>query len=372
MKIDEWDERMMRRAIALAELGRITAPPNPWVGCLIVKGGKVIGEGYHSAAGEPHAEIIALNNVKGDPKGATAYVTLEPCAHHGRTPPCVEALIQAKVWRVVIALEDPDHRVSGKGIAALRKADILVKTGVCAKEAKESLAPYLHHRSTGRPYCVVKSAISVDGRTAAPDGSSQWITTAGARSDSHRLRAESQAIMIGAGTALADSPSLTVRHFASGSDRQPLRVLLDATGKVPPEPPLFDPALSPILVYTSSQCPEGVIEGWKKAGAEVEVITAQSEGGRGVDLRSVMKSLGDRGVLQVLVEGGATLHGSLLNAGLINSYVVYVGPLLLGDDSLPMFAGFAPASMRESVPLHLHSVTKIGDCIRADYTPSTR
>lgn len=370
MKIEDWDEKLMRRAIALGEKGRISAPPNPWVGCVIAKMGKIIGEGYHVAAGEPHAEINALNALQGEPTGATVYTTLEPCSHHGRTPPCVDALIAAKVWRVVIALEDPDPRVSGKGIAALRKAGITVKIGVCAKEATYSLDPYLHHRKTGLPFCLAKIAASVDGRTAAADGTSQWITTSGARADTHRLRAESQAIMIGSGTALADTPSLTVRLYKTERQKQPLRVLLDASGKVPAEAPLFDTEEAPLHIYTTSHCPQDAISAWEKAGATVEVVPP-SETGRGVDLRSVMRSLGAKGILQVLVEGGATLHGSLLNAGLINRYVVYSGPLLLGDRGLPMFSGFSPETMRESQQLHLDSVTKIGDCIRAEYSFAT-
>ena len=184
------DVQAMARAIALGSKGRITAPPNPWVGCVIVKDGIVVGEGFHQTAGEPHAEIHALQQAKEQAMGATVYVTLEPCVHHGRTPPCSDALIKAKVSKVFVALEDPDPRVRGKGIAFLKDAGIWVNLGLCRDEAVQSLQPYLHQRKTGRPFCIAKAAISIDGRTAASDGTSKWITPKEARADSHRIRAD--------------------------------------------------------------------------------------------------------------------------------------------------------------------------------------
>src|SRR6476646_8103627 len=217
-------ERVMRRAIDLASTVRASTSPNPWVGCVIEPGPF---EGATAPPGGPHAEAAALQRAGDHARGSTLVVTLEPCAHHGRTPPCTDAIIDAGVARVVVGIEDPDPRVSGRGIARLREAGIDVEVGVCADEVRAQLAPYLKHRRTGRPWVVLKLAASIDGRTAAPDGSSKWITGEAARADAHRLRAESDAVIVGAGTVRADDPSLTVRD-AEGSD--PLRVVL---GKAP-------------------------------------------------------------------------------------------------------------------------------------------
>src|SRR5688572_586191 len=245
----------MAQAVALGERGRLTAAPNPWVGCVVVAAdGQVVGRGFHRRAGEPHAEVHALRQAGDRARGATAYVTLEPCAHQGRTPPCAPALVEAGVSRVVVAVLDPDEKVAGRGIEILRAAGIAVDIGVAAEDAARSLAPYLHHRRTGRPQCLLKTATSTDGRTAAADGTSQWITGPEARADAHRLRAESGAVVVGAGTALADRPMLTFRSldFEEGlTPPQPLRVLIDAAGRVPADGPLFDPTLAPTLVITT-------------------------------------------------------------------------------------------------------------------------
>src|SRR6476619_7497418 len=231
--VDE-DTQYMQRALRLAARAAGRTSPNPMVGTVVVRGGKIVGEGYHHAAGEPHAEVNALAKAGDAARGATLYATLEPCAHHGRTPPCVDAIVDAGVSRVVVGIEDPDERVRGAGIRALRAAGVTVDVGVCAEEVRAQLAPYLKHRATGRPWVVLKLAATLDGRTAAPDGSSRWITGEAARADAHRLRAESDAVVVGAGTVRADDPSLTVRD-AEGSD--PLRVVLGhapAAAKVHP------------------------------------------------------------------------------------------------------------------------------------------
>src|SRR5207302_10151497 len=228
----------MQRALDLARRGWGRVAPNPLVGAVVLAGDRIVGEGYHAEYGGPHAEVVALEAAGARARGATLVVTLEPCAHHGRTPPCVEAIIEAGIARVVIGVEDPDPNVSGKGIAALREAGIDVEVGVLAEEVAAQLAPYLKHRTTGRPWLVLKLAASVDGRTAAPDGSSEWITGDEARTDAHRLRAESDAVIIGAGTVRADDPSLTVRHVEG---RDPLRVVL---GTAPAEAKVH-PAVEP-------------------------------------------------------------------------------------------------------------------------------
>src|SRR5262245_40828397 len=231
----------MAQAVALGEHGRRSAPPNPWVGCVVVdERGEIAGEGWHRGPGTPHAEAEALAVAGERARGGTAFVTLEPCAHRGRTPPCADALISAGVRRVVVALEDPDPRVAGRGLSGLRAAGVDVELGPGTGAARRSLAPYLHHRHTGRAWGLMKTAMSLDGRVATADGSSRWITGPAARADAHRIRAESQAVVVGAGTALADRASLTARDVDPPVDRQPLRVLLDGRGRVPATGPLFE------------------------------------------------------------------------------------------------------------------------------------
>lgn len=362
------DAGFMERAISLAEKGRHTAPPNPWVGCVIVRNGKIVGEGYHIRSGGPHAERHALKAAGPEAEGATAYVTLEPCSHHGKTPPCVEALIEAKVSRVVVALEDPDIRVQGKGFALLKDHGIHVESGVCRENAAKSLMPYLHHRTTGKPYCIIKSATSFDGRTAAADGSSQWITMEAARIDVHQLRASSQAIMVGSGTALKDSPSLTARHKISPEHPQPLRVLLDSTGRVPAKGALFDINLAQTLVMTSDSAPKERLLEWKKSGCEVEILPRAPDG-KGVDLHAALDSLGKRGILQLMVEGGAELHGSFLRSGLVDRLSLYIGACALGSGGMPLFGGNGPQSIENASRWKLLNVERMGDDVRMDYIP---
>ena len=363
------DHEYMLRAIALGEKGHITAPPNPWVGCLIVKEGKIVGEGYHVAPGEPHAEIVALKEAGERAKGATMYVTLEPCVHHGRTPPCANSVIEAGLSRVVVGVEDPDHQVSGKGMQILRDAGIEVLVGVCANEVYDSLKPYLHQRKTGRPFCVAKSAISIDGRTAAADRSSKWITPPEARADAHRIRAESQAILIGTGTALTDNPKLTVREIDPLPERKPLRVLLDTHGRVSTFSPLFDISLAPTLIFTSSDCKTDVRKSWEDAGAEVVEISKASEG-IGLDLQEMMENLFRRGIVQLMIEGGATLFGTFLKQGYVDQLVVYIGSCILGDKAEPLFRGMPIESMDESISMKLVNVRKLENSVRLDYVPS--
>lgn len=360
----------MAMALGLGESGRRSAPPNPWVGCVLERDGQVVGSGFHRAPGQPHAESLALAEAGERSRGATAWVTLEPCDHHGRTPPCTEALIAAGVRRVVVAVPDPDPKVSGRGIERLRTAGVAVEVGAGAAEATESLRPYLHHRSTGRPWCVLKAAVSLDGRTAAADGTSQWITGPEARADTHRLRADSQAVVIGAGTALTDRPRLDVRLADAGDPRprQPTRVLLDSTGRVPAAGPLFDPALAPTLVVTTPSAAPESVKAWLDAGAEVTEVPSDPAGG-GVDLASALTVLGDRGVLQAMVEGGPTLHGALVRAGLVDRMVVYLGGRLLGASGLPLLAGPGPGTMAEAPEWAIVQSRQLGRDLRLDCEP---
>lgn len=356
----------MARALALAERGRQTAPPNPWVGCVVVRAGDLVGEGFHRAAGEPHAEAHALRAAGDAARGATAYVTLEPCSHVGRTPPCADALIAAGVERVVVALLDPDSRVSGQGVERLRAAGLRVDLGVGAEAATAALAPYLHQRRTGRAYCLLKVAASLDGRTAAADGTSRWITGPTARADVHRLRAASQAVVVGAGTALSDRPALTARDVEPPVERQPLRVLLDALGRVPADGPLFDRSLARTLVLTTDAAPGGRREEWQAAGADVLILP---EGTGGVDLEAALRALAGRGVLQALVEGGPLLAGALVRARLVDRLVVYLGPLLLGSEGRPLVAGPSPTTLEQAWRWRLVEATRWGEDLRLDYEP---
>jgi diaminohydroxyphosphoribosylaminopyrimidine deaminase/5-amino-6-(5-phosphoribosylamino)uracil reductase len=374
----------MARALELAERGRGSTSPNPLVGAVLVRDGRLLAEGFHRARGEPHAEALALAAAGPAALGATCYVTLEPCAHHGRTPPCVDALLQAGVARVVAALPDPDPRVDGDGLARLRAAGITVTVGVGAAAAAAQNAAYLTHRRLGRPRVTLKAAASLDGKVAAPDGSSQWITGPAARADAHRLRAEADAVVVGAGTALADDPRLTARlprptgepprgspdpsgHVA----RQPLRVLVDAAGRVGATGHLFD-AAAPTLVATTAAAPAAAVAAWKRAGAEVLVCqeAAREDGGRGVDLAELVAALGRRGVLELLVEGGPRLQAGFWAAGLADRLVWYLAPLVIGGDGAPgLLRDGGAATLAAARALRIDSLERLGEDLRVVAVP---
>jgi diaminohydroxyphosphoribosylaminopyrimidine deaminase/5-amino-6-(5-phosphoribosylamino)uracil reductase len=361
------DEAWMGRAVALAEGGRGATSPNPMVGAVLVRDGRVVGEGFHQAAGTAHAEAAALAAAGDLAAGATCYVTLEPCAHHGRTPPCADALVAAGVARVVAAMADPDPRVDGAGLARLRAAGVEVVTGPGAEAAATQNAAYLTHRRLGRPRVTLKAAASLDGKVAAPDGTSQWITGPDARADGHRLRAEADAVLVGAGTALADDPRLTVR-LPGHAGRQPLRVLADATGRVGPGGHLFD-GEAPTLVATTPAAPAAAVDAWKAAGAEVLICTQArgtvGGGSGGVDLEDLLRALAARGVLELLVEGGPTLQAGLWAAGLADRLVWYLAPLAIGGAGAPgLLGGAGAATLADARRLRLASVDRLGDDLR--------
>lgn len=361
---DQHDGRLMARALELADAVRRRTPPNPWVGSVVTRDGEIVGEGATEPPGGPHAEVLALRAARDRAAGATVYTTLEPCSHHGRTGPCVDALIAARVERVVVAVEDPDPAVRGTGITRLRAAGIHVDVGESEAAATRQLAPYLHHRRTGRAFCVVKSAVSLDGRTAARDGSSQWITGEQARADAHVLRAESQAIVIGAGTALADRPTLTARAVDPPVERQPLRVLLDARGRVPADGPLFDTTVAPTLVITTDAAAPSAVDAWRAAGAKVETVPGAPGG---VDLTAVLALLGRDGVLQALVEGGASVHGSLLAEDLVDRLVTYVAGMSLGSAGRPAFDWTGPPTLDAAPRFELVRAEVLGTDVRLEH-----
>ncbi|HEY5173668.1 MAG TPA: bifunctional diaminohydroxyphosphoribosylaminopyrimidine deaminase/5-amino-6-(5-phosphoribosylamino)uracil reductase RibD [Acidimicrobiia bacterium] len=367
---DVGDVAVMLGAIELARSARRHTAPWPAVGCVVTRAGEVVGAG---ATGPyptgPHAEITALRAAGERARGATAYCTLEPCNHHGNTPPCSEALIAAGISRVVVAVGDPDERVAGRGYARLRDAGVEVRAGVGAAEAERDLAPYLHHRRTGKAFVVAKVALSLDGRVAAADGTSRWITSDGARADAHELRADSQAIVVGSGTALADRPALTVRGVEVAPARAPLRVLLDGRGRVAAEGPLFDSTLGPTLVVTTEAARSGAVDAWRAAGAKVEVV-APGASGRGVDLGAAFTVLGREGVLQALVEGGGELLGAVAGGGHAQRVVAYVAPMLLGTDGAAGFAYAGPRTIADAPRWELVDVARSGADVRLELEPS--
>lgn len=342
-------ERWMRRALELAERGRGTASPNPLVGCVLVREGEVVGEGWHARAGGPHAEVAALAAAGAAAAGAVAYVTLEPCDHTGRTPPCSRALLEAGVAEVVTALADP-HPVAGGGAARLRAAGVAVTVGLLAGVAAEQNRVFLHGLATGRPWVVLKAAVSLDGRIAAADGTSQWLSGATARARGHRLRAEADAVLAGSGTVLADDPRLTVRLDGWQGD-QPLRVVLDGRGRVPVEARVLDRA-APTLLMTSAatRVPDGVDAARVPTGPDGSL-----------DLHAVLAELWGREVRSVLVEGGTTVAGALVRAGLVDELTCHVAPVLLGEAGLPLLSGPGPQTLADAPRLRTVAVERLGD-----------
>jgi len=364
------DREAMARALELGRQVRRLTPPNPWVGSVVVREGVVVGEGATRPPGGAHAEIVALAEAGERARGATLFTTLEPCSHRGATGPCADAVIAAGIARVVSAMEDSDPRVCGRGHAALRAAGIAVDVGTGAEASADLLAPYVVHRRESRSFAVLKVATSLDGRVAAADGESRWITGEAARADAHERRADAQAVVIGSGTALADQPALTVRGVEGPLGAPPLRVLLDGRGRVPATGPLFDRSLAPTLVFTSERAPAAARDAWEAAGATVEVIDEAGLGATGgIDLAEVLARLARRGVLQALVEGGPTVHGGLLDARLVDRVVAYVAPVLLGAGGRAGYGLDPGPPLAAASRFRLARVERFGDDICLEYEP---
>jgi diaminohydroxyphosphoribosylaminopyrimidine deaminase/5-amino-6-(5-phosphoribosylamino)uracil reductase len=349
------DSQWMARALQLAAQGLNTTSPNPRVGCVLVKGDEVVGEGWHVRAGEPHAEVHALRAAGKQAQGATAYVTLEPCSHHGRTPPCADALIAAGVARVVCAMQDPNPQVAGQGIARLRAAGIEVECGLMETAARELNIGFVSRMTRGTPWVRSKIAASLDGRTALANGVSQWITGAAARQDVQHLRARSCAVLTGIGTVLADDPQLNVRI---ATERQPLRVVLDSTLRMPSSARMLQGGR--VLVFTASNDADkrGALE---QHGAEV-LLLADMDGR--VDMQAVLRELARRGINEVLVEAGRVLNGALLQAGLVDELVLYLAPQLLGDAARGMADMGELLRLEQRVNLAWRDVRRVGDDLR--------
>lgn len=346
----------MARALQLAALGLETTTPNPRVGCVIVRNGETVGEGWHRRAGEPHAEIHALTQAGERARGATAYVSLEPCSHHGRTPPCAEALIAAGVARVVAAMADPNPLVAGQGLARLRQAGIEVDCGLLETDARELNIGFVSRMSRGRPWLRLKAAASLDGKTALDNGLSQWITGEAARADGHRWRARACAVLTGIGTVKADDPQLTVR--AVPCQRQPLRVVVDARLELSPAARLVDG--QPVLVACAQADPARAAA---LSARNVEVVEIPNPGGK-VDLPALLRELGRRGINEVHAEAGLKLNGSLLREGCVDELLLYLAPLLIGDSGQGLFNLPVLSSLRAAHRLDLRDLRQIGPDLR--------
>jgi len=344
----------MARALRLAERGQYAAHPNPMVGCVLVRDETIVGEGWHEAAGEPHAEINALEAAGGSARGSTAYVTLEPCAHHGKTPPCVEALISAGVSNVVVALEDPFPEVAGRGIAALKKAGLGVRVGLMQSSAEQLLTGFLSRITRKRPFVRLKIASSLDGGIAMSNGESQWITGPEARADVQRLRARSGAVMTGIGTILADDPSLTVRDTTIDTrGKQPSRVILDNGLRMPLSAEMLALPGQTLIYCVDDENREALVA----AGAEV--IKVEAKAGL-VDVSVVLGDLAEREVNDVLVEAGPTLAGSLISAGLIDELIIYQAPHIMGSETMGMFDTPAWTELAHRKSLDISDVRRVG------------
>ncbi|MGY0618404.1 bifunctional diaminohydroxyphosphoribosylaminopyrimidine deaminase/5-amino-6-(5-phosphoribosylamino)uracil reductase RibD [Lysobacter sp. A378] len=354
------DHLMMARALRLAEHGAYTTRPNPMVGCVITQGDEVVGEGYHQRAGEAHAEVLALQDAGDRAKGATVYVTLEPCAHTGSTGPCADALVAAGVARVVAAMRDPFPQVDGAGFDKLQDAGIQVEHGLMEALARELNRGYLSRIVRGRPWVRVKLATSLDGRSALASGESKWISGEASRLDVQHWRARAGALVTGAGTVLADDPSLTVRLGEGVDFAPPLRVVLDpglatiARGRV-------RDGDAPTLYIHAPNTKLG-------RGIDAELATVAVDGGR-FDLHAVLKLLAERGVNEVQVEAGATLAAAFLEAGVVDELLLYVAPVLLGSKARPLFDGLNIETMAERMQMHVVESRQLGEDIRVLLQP---
>lgn len=367
----EFDHRMMRRALELAERGRYTTSPNPRVGCVVVQGDRIVGEGWHRKWGEPHAEPLALAAAGEAARGATVYVTLEPHSYQGRTPPCTDALIRAGVRRVICGALDSNPQVSGNGLAQLRAAGIEVAQGLMEAEAHAINLGFDKRMRVGLPRVIVKIAASLDGRIALANGQSRWITGESARADVHRMRAEASAVLTGIDTVIADDPQLTVRDAAVDlAGRVPLRVVVDSRLRMPTNARMLREA-GETLVFTSAPSDSERAQRLGNAGAQIVQVPIDTEGDGRLDMRAVLRELGVRLCNDVLVEAGATLSGWLIERGLVDELVVYVAPKLLGSDGKPMMQLTGIESLQAAPRFVLSDMRRFGEDLRLIYRPQT-
>lgn len=361
------DYRYMAAALKLARHGIFSADPNPVVGCIIVAAdGTVAGEGWHERTGEAHAEVRALLQAGARARGATAYVTLEPCSHHGQTPPCSDALISAGVSRVVCAMQDPNPLVAGSGLEQLQGAGIIVQSGLLEAEARELNRGFINRMETGRPWVTVKLAVSMDGRTALASGESKWITSPQARADVHRLRARSAGILSGIGTVLADDPQLNARCEGLSGIKQPLRVIADSSLRMPLDAKVAsggDDNAGAALVYHCAGARQSAQQ-LEARGLQIKQIPAFAGH---LSLDALLDDLGERSINTLLVEAGPTLNGALLEAGLVNELLVYQASRIMGAGAKGMFGLESVAQMSDSIELNLVEMRRVGADLRLNY-----
>jgi len=355
----ERDTRYMKRALALAARGKGDTSPNPMVGAVVVRGNRIVGEGYHHRAGEPHAEVIALANSGKLSRGAQLFLNLEPCTHTGRTPPCTPLVISSGVKRVVVGMTDPNPKVAGRGIRAMRRAGIDVKVGVLENECRRLNEVFIHWITVGEPFCVLKAAMSIDGKIATRRGDSQWITSAQSRRDVHRLRAQVDAVLVGAGTVRADDPSLTARDVKVR--RQPKPVILSTNFDLPKKSKVFDHPAG-CLVATSSKAGASRRKSLENRG--VEVVTLPTKGGM-IQWRPLLEELAGRDITSVLIEGGGRVFGSAIESGAVRKVVIYAAPTIIGGDAAPgVFRGKGAALLEDAARMEDVDIKRMGPDIR--------
>lgn len=347
----------MARAITLAKRGLYTTDPNPRVGCVIVQDGQIVGEGWHERAGEAHAEVVALQAAGDQAHGATVYITLEPCCHHGRTPPCTAALAASGINRVVAAMLDPSPQMSGQGMEQLKGAGMACSVGLMETQAAELNPGFVKRLQSGRPLVRVKLAVSMDGRTALANGASQWISGKAARDDVQQWRARSSVILTGIGTVLADDPSLNVRGLNTG--RQPMRVIVDNNLSISPDAKILN-IEGPVMIATSCDNPD-VTKALTSKGAEIVVIPGTNGG---VDLAALMQHLASLEVNEIHVEAGAVLCGALMCQGLVDELLLYMAPHIMGDAARGMFRIPELTAMQDRIVLKMKDVRIVGDDLR--------
>lgn len=355
-QFQDFDEQMMARAISLAGNGLGRTSPNPLVGAVIVRDGRIVAEGWHRKAGTPHAEIHALNMAGELARGATVYVSLEPCAHYGRTGPCARALVEAGVSRVVVAMTDPNPKVAGKGIAILQEAGIEVTTGVLEQEARQLNEVFLKWMTTGLPFVALKTAMTLDGKIATAAGQSQWITNEASRYETHRLRDIYDGILVGINTALADNPSLTTR-LKEYQGRNPVRIVVDSRARLPLTAKLVTDGAARTIVAVTEQAPAERVEALRSAGVEIIVAGSSNH----VDMQSLMEQLGAMKISSVLVEGGGSVNFSLLQAGLVDRVYAFIAPKLVGGrDALTPVEGEGFQELDRAVELENIQLRQLG------------
>ncbi len=346
------DEHFMKLCLRLAAKGKGFVSPNPLVGAIVVKNGKIIGKGYHPSFGAPHAEVFALQEAGEESNGATLYVNLEPCVHYGKTPPCTKAIIKAGIKRVVVGMKDPNPLVNGKGIEELREAGIEVKTGVLKEEAERLNEAYVKFISKGIPFVALKMAQSLDGKIATKTGESKWITGGKAREFVHRLRGEYDAVLVGAGTILSDDPSLR----AYGKGRDPVRIVLDGKGVVSPSAKVFQAGVRR-FVFTTSSAPLSWVEGLREKGVEVII----SEGGR-VEIEEMLREIGQQGIASLLVEGGGETAACFLEAGAVDKILFFIAPIIIGGrEAKTSVEGRGCQNLKDAIKFNQLKVRKIGE-----------